>query len=57
MNIKCVGQFKWCVYITSLIIGIGPVVISFYRSSAFLLACVPVEVVMKDTVSTQLSET
>lgn len=57
MNIKCVGQFKWCVYITSLIIGIGPVVISFYRSSAVLLVSVPVEVVMKDTVSTQLSET
>lgn len=57
MNIKCVGQFKRCVYITPLIIGIGPVVISFYRSSAFLLVSVPVEVVMKDTVSTQLSET
>lgn len=57
MNIKCVGQFKWCVYITSLIIGIGPVVISFYRSCAFLLVSVPVEVVMKDTVSTRLSQT
>jgi len=57
MNIKCVGQFKWCVYITSLIIGIGPVVISFYRSSASLLVSVPVEAVVKDTVSTQLSET